>query len=88
MRRFADEATSFEGFKAAVTHFFEQTNDPTLAEWREAVEYVRRTKLDSMICRRSRRIRSRDVCVFQRSTSDITPENNITRVDAALAKAA
>jgi hypothetical protein len=37
----AAEAESFEAFKAEVVRFLEETNNPTLAEWDEAVADTR-----------------------------------------------
>jgi hypothetical protein len=43
----AEEAPSFEVFKAEVERFFRETNNPTLAEWVEAVEEVRRGQIEA-----------------------------------------
>jgi hypothetical protein len=41
----ADVSATFEEFKAGVGQFFHETNGPTEAEWREAVEEVRAGRL-------------------------------------------
>ena len=41
----AAEATTIEEFADEVRRFFEATNEPTLLEWSQALEEVRRGKL-------------------------------------------
>ena len=43
----AAEAASFEEFQRAVAQFCEETNEPTAAEWEEAVNEVRSGKVDA-----------------------------------------
>ena len=41
----AGEAETFSLFKVAVEEFFNETNEPTLAEWQAAVDEVRKSDL-------------------------------------------
>lgn len=46
LRDLADEARTFEEFRAAVQGFFNAINEPTECEWRQAVDDVRSGKLN------------------------------------------
>lgn len=43
----AGEAESFDQFEEEVTRFFRETNEPTLAEWEDAVKAVRTGEVDA-----------------------------------------
>jgi hypothetical protein len=43
----ASEAGSFDEFKSEVERFFKETNEPTLADWTDAVDQVRSGKVDA-----------------------------------------
>ena len=43
----AAEATDFESFKIEIERFFSETNEPTKAEWDEAVQEVRNGKVSA-----------------------------------------
>jgi hypothetical protein len=87
--QFAAEASSFEAFKTEVERFFYATNEPTAAEWNDAVQLVRanQTRLDGLPIERADEA-SVVVAVVRKSAETFTPDDNRMRVNAALAKAA
>jgi hypothetical protein len=87
--QFAAEASSFDAFETEVERFFYATNEPTAAEWTDAVELVRanQTRLDGLRVERADQARV-SVTVVRKSAETVTPDDNRMRVDAALANAA
>jgi hypothetical protein len=74
---FAEEANTFDAFKAQVQRFFDQTDDETLSEWKAAVDAVRSGALAAPP---GLPIESADapctVSVTSRPITQVTPQDN------------
>ena len=85
---FAEEADTFDDFKARVEAFVNETDDGTVAEWKDAVQQVR----DGHVTIPDLPMHSADqavsVKVIQKPLSALTSADNLAVVDEGLAAAA